>query len=140
MVDQIDEKILGILRTDARTPVAEISRKVGRSRTAVVARIARLESSGRIARYTIAERGQEDDGLGAIILVQMINRGETERFSSLIRTSGWVSACYGISGEFDLAVVLKSLDPDVLERFTKDLIATGEIQHTQTLVKILREF
>lgn len=140
MVDRIDEEILEILRTDARTPVAEISRKVGRSRTAVVARIARLEASGRIARYSIVERGQDDVGLGAIILVQMIKRGETKKFSSLIRTSGWVSACYGVSGEFDLAVVLKSLDPNVLERFTKDLIATGEIQHTQTLVKILREF
>ena len=141
MADQIDERILAILRTDARTPVAEISRKIGRSRTAVVARIARLETSGRIVRYTIVERGQDDNNcMGAIILVQMSNRSKTGKFSSLIRTSGWVSACYGISGEFDFAVVLKPLDPDVLERFTKELIDTGEIRHTQTMVKILREF
>ena len=140
MSNRVDEEILGILRTDARTPVAEISRRVGRSRTAVVARIARLEANGRIARYSIIERGLDAAGLGASILVQMVNRGQTEKFTSLIRTSGWVSACYGVSGEFDLAVVLKSCEPGVLEQFMKDLIATGEIQHSQTLVKILREF
>ena len=53
MRDEIDEQILEALRRDSRLPVTNLSRKVGRSRTAVQARLSRLEQDQQILGYTI---------------------------------------------------------------------------------------
>ena len=55
MRDKIDEQILEELRRDSRVPITDLSRKVNRSRTAVQARLSRLEQSQQILGYTIKE-------------------------------------------------------------------------------------
>ena len=66
MRDKIDEQILEALRRDSRLPVTNLSRKVGRSRTAVQARLSRLEQDQQILGYTIKEPSTlETDGIGA---------------------------------------------------------------------------
>jgi Lrp/AsnC family leucine-responsive transcriptional regulator len=51
-VDSIDERILGLLRGDARLPVATVAKEVGLSRPAVAERIRQLEVAGLIRGYT----------------------------------------------------------------------------------------
>lgn len=53
-LDAIDQQILDRLRRNAREPAATIARHVGLTASAVRRRIARLEESGVINRYTIA--------------------------------------------------------------------------------------
>jgi len=52
-LDEADRKVLSMLNHDARTPTAQISRKVGISYENAVKRIKRLETSGVIQCYTI---------------------------------------------------------------------------------------
>jgi Lrp/AsnC family leucine-responsive transcriptional regulator len=51
-VDSIDERILELLRDDARMPVAAVAKEVGMSRPAVAERIRQLEAAGMIRGYT----------------------------------------------------------------------------------------
>lgn len=53
VVDEVDRQIIGLLTSNARETVAKIAERVGRSRSAVAERIARLEASGVIAGYTV---------------------------------------------------------------------------------------
>jgi DNA-binding Lrp family transcriptional regulator len=48
-----DQKLLALLRTNARAPVAALARKLGLARSTVQERIAKLERSGVIAGYTV---------------------------------------------------------------------------------------
>ena len=79
MRDEIDEQILEALRRDSRLPVTNLSRKVGRSRTAVQARLSRLEQDQQILGYTIKEPSTlETDGIGAIVMITMEIRSKGE--------------------------------------------------------------
>ena len=75
MRDEIDEQILEALRRDSRLPVTNLSRKVGRSRTAVQARLSRLEQDQQILGFTIKEPSTlEADGIGAIVMIKPIKK------------------------------------------------------------------
>ena len=50
MLDDIDHTLLGILRIDARTSVADLAKKLNVSRATVGNRIKRLEQTGVIDR------------------------------------------------------------------------------------------
>ena len=47
-MDSVDRKIIDLLRTNARTPISEIARRVGLSAAPVARRIERLESGAEI--------------------------------------------------------------------------------------------
>jgi DNA-binding Lrp family transcriptional regulator len=52
-IDAIDQRILDILSRHARTSFSDIARKLRKSRTAIVARITRMEEEGIILGYGI---------------------------------------------------------------------------------------
>ncbi len=52
-LDDIDRRILDLLRADARRTVADIARQVNLSQAPVARRIDRLEATGVIAGYTV---------------------------------------------------------------------------------------
>ena len=51
--DDTDQRLVTLLRENARRPVAELARHLGLARTTVQARIERLESTGVITGYTL---------------------------------------------------------------------------------------
>lgn len=68
--DTIDEKLVALLRRNARTSVAALSKAVNLSRTAVQARIARLERDGVILGYQAVLGDAAIDGqLGAVLSI-----------------------------------------------------------------------
>ena len=52
-LDDIDQALIGVLSTNARTSVSRLSQKLSVARTTVQARIERLEARGVIAGYTL---------------------------------------------------------------------------------------
>jgi Lrp/AsnC family leucine-responsive transcriptional regulator len=50
-VDELDKRLVRLLRDDARRSMADLGRKVGLSRTATLARVRRLEDAGVIRGY-----------------------------------------------------------------------------------------
>ena len=66
--DAIDERLIALLRSDARMKLTALARSVSLSRTAVQGRIARLERDGIILGYgAIVREAEEDDVLRAIL-------------------------------------------------------------------------
>ena len=56
-LDETDCKLLALLRTNAREPVASLARSLDMARSTVQERLERLEKAGTIAGYTIREGG-----------------------------------------------------------------------------------
>ena len=55
-MDDLDRRILSILRRDARTPYTEIADRVGTSEGTVRNRVDRMTDEGVIERFTVATR------------------------------------------------------------------------------------
>jgi len=141
MADQIDEKILAALRQDARLPITDLALKVGRSRTAVQARIARLERDGRILRYTIDEAGHtRDSDVGAVVMISVHIRNRSGELLTQLRAMPNVIGCYGIAGEFDFVLLLARMNGAELREHLERIYCLEAVRKTQTHLALYREF
>jgi len=59
-LDDLDRRLLGALREDGRTPVAELARRLGVARATVNGRIDRLVASGTIIGFSVRVRDEAD--------------------------------------------------------------------------------
>ena len=55
-MDDLDLKLIGLLRADARATVAQLAKRLGVSRGTVTNRITRLEDAGIVVGYTVRLR------------------------------------------------------------------------------------
>ena len=69
--DETDQRLLALLRENARLPVADLARKLGLARTTVQARIERLESASVITGYTLRRSAATRPALQATVLIQI---------------------------------------------------------------------
>lgn len=114
-LDEIDLKIIQLLREDAKMSIKEISNKVGISKTPVYERIKKLENSGVIEKY-IAQIDQRKliDGMFVFCEVSLESQKlkEIELFKEEIKKLPEVLECYLMGGanDFLLKVLVKNLD------------------------------
>ncbi len=122
-LDAIDEKLIALLRTNARMTLTALSRAVALSRTAVQARIGRLERDRVIVAYR-AELGdgQDDkDSLGAILSIVFSQR---PCFPVVAKFRHWpeITHYYSVTGPIDAYVVVRVKSPqalaDLVDRFS----------------------
>lgn len=131
--DEIDQHILKILREDARTPLTEIAKRIGRSRTAVQTRIEKLEAAGTILGYTTVEPEPEDQRPSAIVTVYLHERLTPQDVLDLLSTYPEVRSCHRISGDADLLVTLCASSHHRTQEICKALWAHNNVRLTETL-------
>lgn len=120
-MDDIDRRILQLLREDASRPLKALAAEVELSRSAVRERIARMQASGVIRRYTV-EVAPAAGQLTAILMVRLL-RTPSPKIVQLICGMPEVVRCYSLSGAIDLLVELRGEDVDVINR-TRDRISS----------------
>lgn len=128
-VDKFDQRIIALLRADARLTVTEVARQVNLSRSAVSERIRQLETSGVIQGYhariaepaTIAVRAY---------LELFYTGGRCEQYVERMRAFPEVRRCSGISGETDMLIYLEASS---MERLAE---VRGEIENFPGVHKI----
>lgn len=117
-MDDLDQKILGLLRQDARQPVATMSAALGVSRATVRSRIDRMVSTGVIQGFTVAMRSDAVRGLvRAIMLISVEGRG-TNQVLKQLRGFPEVRALHSTNGRWD---VVAELAAETLEEFDATL-------------------
>ncbi|SDG64730.1 Lrp/AsnC family transcriptional regulator [Pelagibacterium luteolum] len=107
-MDDVDRKILSLLRDDARLPVASIAASVGISRATVKARMARLQASGTISGYTVQlGASQEAAPVRAIAMIEVEGR-VTDRVARALQGLPEVRSLYSTNGRWDLVAEVES--------------------------------
>jgi DNA-binding Lrp family transcriptional regulator len=106
--DDLDRRLVVLLQANARESTATLARKLGVARTTVVARIARLESSGHIVGYT-ARLGSDAAGRSVQAFVGVTvspksGRDVVKRLCELPELRQLAS----VSGEFDYMALLRA--------------------------------
>jgi DNA-binding Lrp family transcriptional regulator len=105
-IDATDQRILALLREDARASTSKLGRKLRLSRTTVQSRIERMLSRGIIAGFTVrlsdeVVRGQILAHVMITTLPKLASRVEAE-----LRRSPEVRKLYAISGAHDFIAIL----------------------------------
>src|ERR1043165_4196524 len=99
-MDDIDRRLLEMLRVDGRRSYAELARQVGLSAPAVHDRMGRLQRNGVITGYR-AEANPEAVGLGVTALIGIQERSDTEYsvVTDALEKIPEVESCYFLAGE-----------------------------------------
>jgi DNA-binding Lrp family transcriptional regulator len=110
VMDDLDERLVTLLRHDARRSVSDLAAELGVSRATVRARMERLERAGEILGYTVILRS---DGVGLPVRGVMTIAIEGQAAARVIRVLGGlseVSAVHTTNGRWDLVVELGAAD------------------------------
>jgi DNA-binding Lrp family transcriptional regulator len=125
MTDTIDQKLLSLLRADAREPVAVLARKLDLARSTVQERIDRLEKQGVIAGYTIRE-GSDHRGRQIVAHVMIsVNPKMAPSVTADLKKMPEVRFLAAISGTFDL---MAEVAADTTARIDAILDAIGHLK------------
>ena len=105
-MDDIDRKLFGLLRSDARAPVARLAKAVNLSRGAAQNRIDRMMARGDITGFTVrASAAADRNRVRAIMAIAV----EGERSSAVLRRLRGVAAVEAVhmtNGRWDMIAEL----------------------------------
>jgi DNA-binding Lrp family transcriptional regulator len=119
-MDEIDRKLLNLLRDDSSRPLKTLAAAVGLSRSSVRDRIARLQAGGTIRRYTI-ETAPDNETLTAVLQVRLARTPDPQVVQAVIARED-VFRCRSLSGPVDLLVEIVGTDLAAINR-SRDAIA-----------------
>lgn len=140
-MDDIDKKILQVLRTDARTPITTLAELVGRSRTAVQARVTSLQDSGAILRYTIQESSHGTQAeTGAIVMVSVAVRSDSNGLVDTFKAIPEVSSCLSVAGEASFALLISRTSPERLKGVVEQIFNADGVTKTETVISLSTDF
>jgi DNA-binding Lrp family transcriptional regulator len=128
-MDDLDRRILGILRRDSRTPYTEIADRVGTSEGTVRNRVERLVDEGIIERFTVATR---TGNVKAMIEVSVAVDVDTTDVSDRMAEWDEVDFVWQVSGEADIVMVVDAADTGAVNDLITKARDLDEVQNTKT--------
>ncbi|WP_299237123.1 Lrp/AsnC family transcriptional regulator [Natronomonas sp.] len=128
-MDDLDRRILAILRRDARTPYTEIADRVGTSEGTVRNRVEALSERGVIERFTVSTRTGNIKAMVEIGVAVDVDTGEISD-----RMAEWaeVDFVWQVSGEEDVVVVVDTTDTGTLNDLITRARELDEVVSTKT--------
>jgi DNA-binding Lrp family transcriptional regulator len=118
-LDDVDRRLIALLRTDGRAPVTTLARQLGVTRATVNSRLDRLLDSGRVLGFTIRTRDdQGDDDVRAISLIEVEGRTTNDVIAAL-RGIPEIQSLHTTNGGWDLVAEIRC---DSLREFDRILL------------------
>jgi Lrp/AsnC family leucine-responsive transcriptional regulator len=137
LIDALDKTIVEHLLFDGRSSMQDLSELTGLSRSAVFARVKRLESDGVIQGYTVKldrrKMGLEIRAFCSVNL-KLHERASLENFEHNIGGFREVKACYHLTGSSDYMLEVQVADMDAYHKFiTHRLAAMDNISQVKSM-------
>jgi DNA-binding Lrp family transcriptional regulator len=117
-MDDTDRKLIALLRSDARAPVASLAKSLGVSRGTVQNRMARLSSSGTIVGYTVRLKPDIEEQRMRAFMTVAVEGNQVDAVIRAMRGEPAVAALYSTNGRWDIVAELRA---DSLEGFDRVL-------------------
>ncbi len=128
-MDELDRRILDILRRDARTPYTEIADRVGTSEGTVRNRVERMTERGVIERFTVATR---TGNVKAMIEIGVAVDVDTAEISERMAEWAEVDFVWMVSGEQDIVLVVDAADTTGVNELITQAREQEEVVSTKT--------
>jgi DNA-binding Lrp family transcriptional regulator len=130
--DEVDFGIIKLLQEDSRLSFGKIAGKLGISVGTAYNRIKILEEKGVLKQYTILiDHYKLGFTMTAIVLIQAEGTHLVELENEIAKMESVISV-YDITGDYDIAVVVRSRDRNGLNAFVKGLLTMPYVKRTVT--------
>ena len=137
-MDQLDREILAALQRDGRTSNLALSRQLGLSPSAMLCRVRRLQESGAIRGYrAIVDSAALRIHVQALTVVKLREHSEQaiKDFEAAVKEVVGVRACYHVTGQFDMVMMLALRDLDHLAQMIRvDLAKIPGVMQFETML------
>jgi DNA-binding Lrp family transcriptional regulator len=135
-MDTTDQKLLSLLRKDARTSVATLATKLGVSRGTVSNRVAKLEDAGIIVGYTVKLRPDaQANEISAWMSIAVEGNKTRSVISSLLGEPG-VATLHDTNGRWDLLAELRAANLAELSKVLERIRLIRGISSTETSIHL----
>lgn len=142
-MDKFDRQIIEILQKDARSSVSDIAREVNLSRSAVTARIKKLEKDNTILGYhaqiAVADTSNNVSAYFALRFDTSASLHSCERYAEKMYLIPGVKWCHAISGETDMMLYVEVESMAKLNAIRDELQSYPQLRQliTHTVLKEL---
>lgn len=134
-MDTMDERLLELLRENARESFVNLAKQLNTSEGTVRARVKKLQDDGVIRRFTVRTAGSN---IKTIIEIEVETNVHTSDISSKIAKWKGVEQVYEISGEHDILVVAEAGNTTALNEIIERIREFPQVKSTRSRL-ILKE-
>lgn len=128
-MDDLDERLLRMLKDDARRPYVEIARELGTSEGTIRQRVKKLSGEGTIRRFTVKTAGRN---VKAMIEVAIETNAKMADVSNAIAKWDGVESVWEVSGDFDIVVVCDVGNTAELNEIVDKIRGFGNVRATRS--------
>jgi DNA-binding Lrp family transcriptional regulator len=130
--DEIDRRLISVLREDGRAPVSKLADMLDVSRGTVQARLDRLLSSGAVLGFTVRVRQDIDDrAIRAIMMIEVAGKSTT----TIIKRLRGIPELYSLhttNGTWDLIAEIHAASLSDFDRVLREVRAIYGILNSET--------
>lgn len=138
-MDDLDRRILTELQRDATTPLEEVAKRVGSSKTPVWNRIRKMREAGVIER-TVAIVNPEAVGLGTcfyvLIRTSQHEKDWLEKFVAAVNRHPEIVSAHRLAGDIDYILKVQVADARAFDAFYRALISDVSIFNVTSLMSM----
>ncbi len=132
--DDLDRRLIALLREDGRAPVSRLATALGVSRATIQTRIDRLLDTGAVLGFTI--RAREDSGphgVRAIMMIEVSGQSTTKVIRSL-RGIPALHQLHSTNGNWDLVAQLSAESLADFDRVLREVRGIPGITNSETSI------
>lgn len=136
----VDQKLLSILKSNARISTSDLARKLELSRSTIQSKIKKLEQDGIIKGYTLLHGEEYQNKLvSAHVLIKVVQK-LTDKTNRELHNMPEVWSLHAISGDFDLIAMIKTETTQSLSRTLDDISNLEGVERTNSSVILETKF
>ncbi len=140
MINKQDEKLLSILRGNARASISDLARVLNLSRSTVQNRIIKLEKSGVIKGYVVEYGNEYANKLVSAHVSIKVKQKLNTKTNVELRQISEISELYAISGEADLIAIIQASSLEQLSHILDDIGNLDGVERTNSSVLLETKF
>ncbi|WP_417211433.1 Lrp/AsnC family transcriptional regulator [Antarctobacter sp.] len=134
LFDDLDKRLIAILREDGRAPVSKLATVLGVTRATVQNRLDRLIDSGAVLGFTIRAREEYGpDVVRAIMMIEVSGQSTTRVIRSL-RGIAALRQLHSTNGKWDLVAELSAESLADFDRVLRDVRGIPGITNSETSI------
>ena len=132
-MDDLDHRLLALLRGDARASVASLAKTLGVARGTVQNRMARLEADGTIVGYTVRLKPdiQEQHQIRAVMTIA-VEGNQVDAVVKALRGEPAVAGLHSTNGRWDLVAELRTDNLASFDRVLAKISRTPGVSSSET--------
>ncbi len=131
-MDELDHKLIALLRGDARASVASLAKKLGVARGTVQNRMARLEADGTIVGYTVRLKPDIQEQHIRAFMTIAVEGNQVDAVVRNLRGDPAVASLHSTNGRWDLVAELRADNLASFDRVLARISRTPGVTSSET--------